>query len=134
MSDAKTKKPGAGAYQRAQVMTSTREGVLLLLYEGAIRFLKLAIEHADGKRHPEKLKALDRVIKIVREFRKTLDFETGGELAKNLDRLYAFVLDRLAQGALDKEPSRLKEALGVLEELHQGWKQAVESLKGASKT
>lgn len=124
---------GAGAYQRNQVLTASREGVLLLLYEGAIRFMKSAIESAEQSKHSEKLKSLDRVRAIVKEFRKTLNFETGGELAHNLDRLYAFVLDRVAQGALDKEPRGLREALGVLEQLHRGWQQAIESLKTSGK-
>ena len=100
-----------------------------MIYSGAIRYLKLAIEATNEKKNNEKLEHIDKTRKIVSELRATLNFEVGGEIARNLERLYDYVNSRLLQGCLDKHTRSLEEALQVLETLHQGWQEATETLK-----
>lgn len=124
------KKSGVQAYRNNEVMTANKETVLLLLYAGAIRFLKQAIEALEKKKIAEKAKYLLRTHEIVSELRAGLNFkEGGGEVATNLERLYDFVTDRLVQGNMNNTIQPLQEALNVLTTLNEAWEQAIASLK-----
>lgn len=117
------------AYQKTSVLTASRESILLMLYAGAIRFLKQAIEAADRNDLAEKGRLLSRAQDIICELRATLNFEAGGEIAKNLDMLYDFIMQRLIQAAMEKKVDVLKEALSVLETLYAGWEEAIASIR-----
>ncbi len=124
------KKAGVNAYRQNEVMTANKETVLVLLYAGAIRFLKQAIEAVENKKIADKAKHLLRVHEIVTELRAGLNFEAGGgEIAKNLERLYDFITDRLTQGNLTNTVPPLQEALSVLTTLHEAWEQAIALIK-----
>ena len=67
----------------------------------------------------------DRVAENRRRALAALDLEAGGEVAANLDALYAFVSERFVDANLRGETAPLEEALGVLTTLHEGWRGAV---------
>lgn len=117
------------AYRTTDVMTANRETILLMMYAGAMRFLRQAIEAADGARWAEMSQLVGRTQEIVNELRSTLNFEVGGEIAQNLEMLYAFITQRLIQGNLEKKTEPLKDALGILETLNVAWEQAIASLR-----
>ena len=117
------------AYKRTEVLTANRETILLMMYAGAIRFLKGAIEAGTRGDIAERARLVTRTQGIVSELRSTLDFKVGGEIAQNLDRLYGFVTNRLMAGSLENDLGKLEEALGVLNTLHEAWEQAVASLR-----
>jgi flagellar protein FliS len=125
----KPKKNPVDAYRRTEVLTASRETVLLMLYEGAIRFLKQAIAAAERNDTKEKARLLCKVQEIVTELQATLNFEAGGDLAKSLEGLYVFVSHRLVRGNLSNETRGLLDALNVLETLQSGWEGAVASLR-----
>ncbi len=127
MNDAKKK--GANAYRQNEVLTANKETVLLLLYGGAIRFLKQAIECLENKKLADKAKYIMRCHEICAELRAGLKLKDGGEIAINLERLYDYVIDRLVQGNMNNEVKPLQEALDVLNTLNEAWEQAIASLK-----
>lgn len=116
-------------YHKTDVMTANRETILLMMYAGAIRFLKKAIEANDTNRIEEKGRYIVKTQEIVSELRATLDFEVGGEIANNLDTLYDFVTQRLLGGNLNRDTQQLREALNVLVTLKGTWEEAIQSLK-----
>jgi flagellar secretion chaperone FliS len=120
---------GIDAYKKAEILTANRETILLLLYQGAIRFLQQAIAADEREDLSEKVRLIGRTQDIVTELRATLDFKTGGELAENLDGLYGFVTHRLTEATLRQDSTFLKEALQVLVTLNSGWEQAIASLR-----
>lgn len=120
------------AYKRADVLTVNRETLLLMLYEGAIRFLKQAIEAQEKKNVAEQGRLVMRTMDIVNELRATLNFETGGQLATSLEQLYLFISDRLTASTVTTQPDNLQEALGILTTLHTGWEQAIQNLRKQS--
>lgn len=122
-------KRGVNAYKKADVLTASKETVLLMLYEGAIRFIRAGIDAIEKKKVEERSRQLLRAQDIVTELRCTLDFKTGGAIAENLERLYEFVTDRLIQANVGNAVEPAKEGLKVLEDLHQTWVQAISSLK-----
>lgn len=118
-------KKNLDAYKKTEVMTSNRGTLLLLMYRGVIRMLKQAIKHNDEGKHVERSKDIAKAQKIISELRCSLNFETGGDIARNLDVLYGFVTDRLMKGNLNRESQPIKEGLEILETLNQAWEQAV---------
>jgi len=115
----------AAQYRRQDLETATPERVLILLYEGAIRFLGVAEkamgENDIGKSHTHLIKAQH----IIREFMNTLDFEIGGETARNLYNLYEYLHYRLVQANLQKEVAAIVEVRDHLKQLKATWEEAI---------
>ncbi len=121
--------PYVRAYRNTEVKTANREALLLMMYAGAVRFLKQAIEAIQRKDIAEKVRLVGRTQEIVSELRATLNFEVGGEIATTLDALYGFITDRLLIGNRDTDEKALGEALKVLNTLQSAWEEAIANLK-----
>lgn len=110
------------AYRTSQVVSASRAGQIVLLYQGAIRFgtQHLAwIERRDIERaHVASIRSQE----IVTALRGSLDLSAGA-IAGQLDELYAFVLRRLMEGNVSKEPRPTEEALEVLRGLLEAWQE-----------
>ena len=116
-------------YRKTDVMTANRETILLMMYSGAIRFLKQAIE-TDPKADPTgRAKLLNKVQEIITELRSTLNFEVGGDIARDLDALYTFMGHRISQAAVESKPEYLEEVRTILVTLNDAWEQAVAAVK-----
>jgi flagellar protein FliS len=119
------------AYRQTAVTTASREQVLIMLYEGAIKHLKKASESCQNKDLAAKGVAVGKAHDIINELSNSLDFNVGGEIAKNLERLYGFAIDQIIQGNLNNDPEKFDAARKVLENLLEGWKGAIQQLKQA---
>ena len=112
-------------YLKNQVETSSPEQILILLYDGAIKFLnqaKIGIQNKDIElTHNNLTKAQN----IISELRNTLDMEIGGDLANNLYALYNYFNRRLVQANIKKEIEPVDEVLEHLRGLRDTWKQAI---------
>jgi len=116
-------------YKTTAVQSASREKILLMLYEGAIKFTKLAIKACDEKKIAERGYNIGRAYDIIMELNNTLDHKIGGEISKNLESLYIFMMGQYTKSNISGDPVPLKSNLKMLETLHQGWIQAVEKLK-----
>lgn len=120
------------SYQAVQMETASRERLLIMLYEGAIRFLNQAVPAmAEGRfeaAHGHLLRAQD----ILAELMATLDFKVGGEIARNLYRLYEYGNYRLAQANLRKDPQSIAEVIELLQGLLAAWNEAVRQAVGSA--
>ena len=112
-------------YLKNQIETSSPGQLLILLYDGAIKFLnqaKIGIQNKDIElTHNNLIKAQN----IISELRDTLDMEIGGELANNLFALYNYFNRRLVQANIKKEIEPVDEVLEHLRGLRDTWKQAI---------
>ncbi len=118
-------------YKTTSVQSASKEKILLMLYEAAIRFTKHAVQAAEEKKIAERGVNIGRAYDIVLELNNTLDHKIGGEVAKNLEQLYMFVTDQYQQANITGDPKYLRDAQKVLETLYDGWVKAVEQLKKA---
>ncbi|MBK7960535.1 MAG: flagellar export chaperone FliS [Bdellovibrionales bacterium] len=116
-------------YKTQSVQSASREKILLMLYEGAIRFTKLAIKACEEKKIADRGQNIGRAYDIVMELNNTLDHKIGGEISKNLEQLYVFIMDLYTKANISGDPVHLKSSLKILENLYDGWVQAVEKLK-----
>ncbi len=114
-------------YQKTQVVTASREKILLMLYEGAIRFTKQARTAMVDKKIAEKGKAISRATAILSELMATLDFKVGGQLAQDLENLYIFMIDKLIEGNVHNKPECLDDVERLLNTLYSAWKDVVEN-------
>lgn len=115
--DAKT---AAQAYRHSLIEHAPPVKIVRLLYEGALRHLDRAagelVEHpGTANEH------LARADAIVCELRLALDHERGGNLSKDLERLYLFVEERIAHAMGSRTRAAIDEARVVLATLLEAW-------------
>jgi flagellar protein FliS len=115
------------AYQKTQITTASREKVLLMLYEGAIRFVKHAEVAMLDKKIAEKGKQISKATAIISELMATLDFKVGGQLAVDLENLYVFMIDKLIEGNINNDVECLRTVEGLLRTLYTAWQDVVEN-------
>ncbi|MCB9072850.1 MAG: flagellar export chaperone FliS [Bdellovibrionaceae bacterium] len=120
---------GYGKYKKAAVESANKEKILLMLYEGAMRFIKQAVEAVDNKDIAKRGESIGRAYDIIMELTSSLNFEVGGDMAKNLEQLYIYCLDELTRANLTGDKKHLENSLKVLNILYDGWCKAIESVK-----
>jgi len=113
---------GVGAYQDTTITTQNKGRLIVLLYDGAIKFMKLAAKEIEAGNWDAKGKYINRAQDIINELNAVLDTEAGGEIATNLRRLYCFMSNRLSQANIKRDPQMIREVITLMEELNQGWK------------
>ena len=129
-------KSAAGKYKTQSVQSASPEKILLMLYEGAIRFMKQAVISIEKKDIAGRGVNIGRAFDIVNELNNTLNHEVGGEISKNLEQLYMFVTDQLTKANATGDRRPLEDGIKVLETLYSGWVDAMEKIKrgeGAAK-
>jgi flagellar protein FliS len=123
------KKQKFDAYRKTDVTTASKETLLLMLYAGAIRFLKGAIAAAETNVLAEKNRLVTKTQNIISELRATLNFEAGKDIAIRLETLYGFIASQLIKATANRTVEPLKESLEILNTLNSAWEEAVASLK-----
>jgi flagellar protein FliS len=121
---------GYGAYKKTAVSTASKEQVLLMLYQAAIKNCKKAIEAIEEKKIAAKGEYIGKLQDIVIELNNSLDFEVGGEVAKELSSLYDYIIFSSTQANIKIDSAPLEGCLNVLNTLYEGWSQAIKGLKG----
>lgn len=119
-------------YQQNQVLSASPEQILIMLYDGAIRFTRQAIAGVEEEDRLKKLEGTRRAMAIVTEFANTLDHEVGGEIAENLDALYAFMTRELTQANLNSDIERYRVVEDLLVGLRSTWVEAIEIKRSES--
>lgn len=117
--------PYLNQYKKAQVETATPEQILIMLYDGAIRFLNQAKVHIQNKDIEQSHINIIKAQRIITEFMSSLDMELGGEMAQNLFNLYEYLHYRLVQANIKKDLDALEEVLGHLRSLKATWEEAI---------
>lgn len=120
------------AYQAVQVTTTDRGRLLLMMYEGAIKFLKQSKAGLEENDMAKFCRFLSKGQAIIAELMNTLDFEKGGSIARDLDRLYDFMLFYLTEANLHRDPKRITKTIGLLETIYSAYKEIIEGNKNAA--
>jgi len=112
------------SYQENLVFTASREELILMLYDGALRFIRRGLnaleENNEGNMHYNLLRAQ----KIIHYLNMSLDMKKGQEIAQNLARLYDFINRRISESQRDKNADYAKEAMDIIQTLRQAWYEA----------
>ncbi len=110
-------------YTKSRVNTTSQVGLIVMLYEGAIRFLSLAIHSMDEKKFYEKATYINKATKIIEELQNSLDFQQGGEIAVNLNKLYTFFLKEISSASMSNNKQTIEKIISLLTEMKQSWEQ-----------
>lgn len=114
-------------YQQNQIFTASPQELVLLLYNGGIKFLRLAIKAIEDKNLEMAHYHIIRAQDILTELELGLNREI--ELSKSLAALYDFMKHHLIQANIKKDVAMIEEVIGFFEELRDTWKQAMELAK-----
>jgi flagellar secretion chaperone FliS len=108
------------AYRDSAILTAPPERLVVMLYDGAHRFLHqaaAAMRAGDLARTNDRLQRAEAIIK---ELRATLNFDAG-ELAQRLEAIYAFCQRHLLEARLKRDPERIDQVMALLAELRDAW-------------
>jgi flagellar protein FliS len=120
-------------YQRAQVETASPTRLVVLLYDGAIRFCSIAQE-AMRKRDLETQNTnLIKAQRIIGELMSSLDRESGGEVAANLSRIYSYLMEEMVKANLYDRAGALDPVLEALRALRASWEEIDRTAASAPK-
>jgi flagellar protein FliS len=122
-------KQHAQHYQEQQITTASKEQLLIMLYDGAIRFCKVAKKAMLENNIEKSNHHLIRAQRIIMEFMGSLDLNVGGETAKQLFVLYEYLHHQLVQANVKKETALIDEVIEHLSGLRQTWVAAIEITK-----
>lgn len=117
----------AEAYKRQQVMTATPEALTLMLYNGCIKFMGEGIDALEKKDFEEANTVIQKAENIISEFRVTLNMDY--DISHQLLPLYNYVYDRLVEGNMKSDPSKIEEAKTIITELRDAWVQAMKKAR-----
>lgn len=112
----------ASLYKKNSVLTAGKGRIVVMLYEGAIKFLKMAVRSIEAKNYEAKSKYITRAKDIITELNSTLDMKRGGEISKNLRALYNFMLSQLSVANLKLDCHALNNVISLLDEINEGWR------------
>lgn len=112
-------------YKSTQIETASQEKILLMLYDGCIKFARQAKHNMEDEEYQASHDKLIQAQDIVTELMSSLDMDVGGDVAQELYQLYDFCLHNLIQANVEKDPTRIDDVLGVLEELKETWDEVI---------
>ncbi|GAB2719725.1 flagellar export chaperone FliS [Paenibacillus thermoaerophilus] len=117
-------------YAQNSVNTASPAQLLLMLYDGAIRFTRSGIEDIKNKRYQQASTHLCKAQAIINEFIITLD--KSADIAQSLLSLYNYMNRRLTEANVKKNTEPAEEVLGYLTELRETWAEAARKVAAAS--
>jgi flagellar protein FliS len=113
-------------YQNVQVTTSNPEKILIMLYDGAINFTRIAIEKLEKGDVAGKGLYIGKAHAIVAELMETLNHEVGGDISRQLQRLYNYLIDELVAANIKNNPAHLENAVRILTTMRETWVEAAD--------
>ena len=113
---------GLDIYRETAVATQNKGRLIVMLYDGAIKFLRQAIKDMEANDYEAKGKNIVKAQDVIMELNTVLDMESGGEIARNLRSLYNFMHGHLGQANIKGDTQMITEVINLLTELNQSWK------------
>lgn len=114
-------------YRQNAVFTATPEELTLMLYDGGIKFMNIAKYNIENNQIEKAHQALIRAQDIVLELSSSLNMEY--EISNNFRQLYDFIMNNLIDANINKEIKPIDEALEILTEMRDIWKEVMKEVK-----
>jgi flagellar protein FliS len=114
----------AQAYRRVESESRSPLELVVMLYDGALRFVSEARDAHHHKDLRARGKAISKTLAIIGELQNTLDMEKGGSVAEQLDSLYTYINTRLLDVTTKHDIAACDEVHKLLSTLREGWTQA----------
>lgn len=108
-------------YQDNQILTAKKSKLILMMYDGAIRFARESINKIRSKDIAGRGAYIRKTQDIILELMNSLDMENGGEIAGNLSRLYLFMNRNLIMANVQGDEKYIEDIIKILMELRDAW-------------
>lgn len=115
-------------YRAVKIQTASPAQVLIMLYDGAIRFALIARKKIEEKDYAAKGTYIGKVQAIISELMSSLDFSIAPELCTQLEQLYIYMMEQLTEANLNLDIDKLDVVVRLLKTLREGWSEALGSL------
>jgi len=113
----------AAMYQNNKVSTASPAELTLMLFDGAVKFCNIALIGLENKDLSKVNLNIIKAEKIINHLRSTLDFKYP--VAKDFDKVYEYIHQRLIAANIKKDKDILVEALGNIREMRDTWKEVM---------
>ncbi|MDN5313248.1 MAG: flagellar secretion chaperone FliS [Thermoanaerobacteraceae bacterium] len=114
-------------YQQNSILLASPQKLLIMLYDGAIRFIKAARKAMEEKDFEQVNYNLCKAQDIISELNCSLNMDF--DISKNLRSLYDFINNKLIEANIKKNPDLLDEIEPMVEDLRNTWYEASKKVK-----
>lgn len=111
----------AQAYAQTHVQSRSPLELVVMLYDGLLRFVGEAESAVATRNLTAKREAVSRALAILSELQSTLNLDQGGDVARSLDALYTYINGRLLEGSMQNDLMALQECARLLRPLREAW-------------
>ena len=118
---------GAQAYIQTQIQSRSPLELVVMLYDGALRFLQQTVDAMERGDLVAKRDSLSKAMAIVTELHGMLDLEQGGEVAASLDSLYTYMMERLTTANQQRDAAPVAEVMRLMTGLRDAWSQIAQA-------
>ena len=119
------------AYKKAAVTTKDQGTLILMLYDGTIRFLKIASNKINNNDLEGAHNAITKAKNIISELMTSLNTDKSGRVGTSLKSLYVYMFNRLIDANIQKKAEYIDEVCDLMIELREGWRTVVNQKKSA---
>ena len=127
-------KNAVSTYREIRINTASQGQLIIMLYNEAVKQLDQALyllEMNDAKRDPGRIELIGKAVvktqEIISELMVSLDFEQGGEIAKNLFSLYTWFNRELMEANISHDAPRISTVRNHIDELRNAWQEIAAS-------
>jgi len=117
--------PGLGQYRKASVETADRGQLIIMIYDHCIKWCGIARESLEAGQLARKAEACHKVEAGLSELMSSLDMEKGGDIAKNLWRLYDFYSYHIHEGNSKNIAENFTHVGEMMGQLREAWQSAL---------
>lgn len=114
-------------YKNVQVSTASQGELIIMLFDGAIRFSNQATKSIETEEYAVANEKLQRAQNIVLELLSALDMKAG-DIATDLQQLYVFIHELLVKANMEKDTGLVDQAVNLLTEMRDMWREVVEQV------
>jgi flagellar protein FliS len=120
------------AYRSAEIETISQKDLIVRLYQGAEKFLEAGRLAMEQHQLETAMIQCRRAKDIFIELMSTLNFEVGGDLARQLKDLYAFIIVQINEASMRKQPAQIAAIQPIIATLREGWQQIPDEFANVS--
>jgi len=110
-------------YRTNEAGTASQMRLVLMMYDGTIRFLKESKKRMEAKDIPGRGLYLGKAQRIISELLETLNIQQGGEIALQLERLYNFLITNITEANIKGDVKLVDKSIEIVENLREAWVQ-----------
>ena len=122
-------KNASSTYKETKIKTASKGQLVLMLYDELVKQLNLSLEllelNKSDKKEPGRIEQISKAVmkaeEIITELMVSLDFEQGGEIAKNLFALYSWFNRELMEANISQNINRIKTVRDMISDLRNSW-------------